>query len=80
MGMTMEWFALLTVGTWILYLVAIACVLYAIVRFAIVHALRQARHEARIEQRVPNAATWLKGDERSLLEMSISSARAHRER
>jgi len=70
-----EWFALVTVGTWVIYLVAIACVLYAIV-----HALRQARHEARIEQQVPNAATWLKGDERSLLEMSISSVRAPRER
>lgn len=69
----MEWFALVTVGTSILYLLAAACVLYAIVRFAVVHALRQARHEARIEQRVPNAATWLKGDERSLLEMANSS-------
>lgn len=74
----MDWFAMLTLGMWIVYLIAFACALYAIVRFAVVHALRQARHEARIEQRVPNAATWLKGDERSLLEMSISSARAPR--
>lgn len=65
--------ALLVVGTWILYVLAIACVLYAVIRFATVHALRQARHEARIERRVPNAATWLKGEERSLLELSNAS-------
>ncbi|WP_336644654.1 hypothetical protein [Microbacterium sp. USHLN186] len=71
----MEIMALLMIGTWILWVVAIACVVYAIIRFAVVHALRQARHEARIEQGVPNAATWLKGDERRLLEISNSSRR-----
>ncbi|PKI91481.1 hypothetical protein CW368_05995 [Actinomycetales bacterium SN12] len=65
--------ALLMVGTWILYVIAAACVLYAVIRFAIVHALRQARHEARIEQRVASAATWLKGDEHRLLDVSNSS-------
>jgi len=54
----------------ILYVLAGAGVLYAVVRFAIVHALRQARHEARIEQRVPKAATWLDDDERRLLKLS----------
>jgi hypothetical protein len=57
----------------ILYVVAGACVLYAIVRFAVVHALRQARNEARIERRLPKAATWLDDDERRLLEMSNAS-------
>jgi hypothetical protein len=54
----------------ILYVLAGAGVLYAVVRLAIVHALRQSRNEARIEQRVPKAATWLDDDERRLLEMS----------
>ncbi|MGB3731530.1 hypothetical protein [Microbacterium sp.] len=57
----------------ILYVLVGACILYATVRFAIVHALRQARNEARIERRVPNAATWLGQDERRLLDMSNAS-------
>jgi hypothetical protein len=57
----------------ILYVLAGAGVLYAVIRFAIVHALRQARNEARIEQRVPKAATWLDADERRLLDMSNAS-------
>ncbi|WP_344818708.1 hypothetical protein [Microbacterium soli] len=54
----------------VLYVLAGAGILYAILRFAIVHALRQARNEARIEQRLPKAATWLDDDEQRLLEMS----------
>lgn len=69
----MEMTGVLLSGMWILYPLVAVCVLYAIVRFAIVHAFRQARHEARLEQHVPNAATWLKGEERSLLEMSNSA-------
>lgn len=64
--------ALVIIG-WALQFLAFAGVLYAIIRFAIVHALRQARHEARIEQHVPRAATWLKGEERRLLDVSNSS-------
>ncbi|MEV7619357.1 hypothetical protein AB0N59_04375 [Microbacterium sp. NPDC089321] len=63
----------LMIGSWALQILAFAGVLYAIIRFAIVHALRQARHEARIEQHVPKAATWLKGEERRLLDVSNSS-------
>ncbi|SJN17321.1 hypothetical protein FM104_01345 [Microbacterium esteraromaticum] len=54
----------------IAYVFAGACVAYAIIRFAIVHALRQSRNEARIERHLPKAATWLDGDERRLLEIS----------
>ncbi|HTN54795.1 MAG TPA: hypothetical protein VLZ82_01330 [Microbacterium sp.] len=57
----------------ILYVLVGACIVYATVRFAIVHALRQARNETRIEQRVPKAATWLDEDERRLLDMSNAS-------
>lgn len=57
----------------ILYILVGACILYAIIRFAIVHALRQARNEARIERRVTKAATWLDEDERRLLEISNDS-------
>jgi hypothetical protein len=57
----------------ILYVVVGACVVYATVRFAIVHALRQARGEERIERRLPNAATWLDEDERRLLDVSNAS-------
>lgn len=64
---------LMMVGTWVAYVLALACILYAIIRFAVVHALRQARHEARIEQGLPDAATWLNRDERSLLDMANSS-------
>ncbi|MGB3376371.1 MAG: hypothetical protein WBA87_14670 [Microbacterium sp.] len=65
--------AVFTIIIPILYILAGAGVLYAIIRFAIVHALRQARNEARIERRVPKAATWLDADERRLLEMSNTS-------
>ncbi|WP_298041486.1 hypothetical protein [uncultured Microbacterium sp.] len=41
---------------------------YIVVRFAIVSAMRQARHEARVEQELPAAATWLNKDEKALLE------------
>ncbi|MBY6062689.1 hypothetical protein [Microbacterium esteraromaticum] len=57
----------------ILYVLAIAAVVYAVIRFAIVHALRQARNEERIERRVPKAATWLDADERRLLTLSNTS-------
>lgn len=57
----------------ILYVLAIAAVAYAVIRFAIVHALRQARNEERIERRLPKAATWLDEDERRLLELSNTS-------
>lgn len=64
---------LLPIAGWILSILAFAGVLYAIIRFAIVHALRQARHEARIERHVPKAATWLKRDEHDLLDLSNPS-------
>ncbi|GAA2870594.1 hypothetical protein [Microbacterium arabinogalactanolyticum] len=57
----------------ILYILAGAGLVYAVIRFAIVHALRQARNEARIERRVPKAATWLDEDERRLLDVSNAS-------
>lgn len=57
----------------VLYVLAIGAVAYAVIRFAVVHALRQARHEARVEQRLPRAATWLKGEEHRLLEITNAS-------
>jgi len=63
----------ITITIPILYTLAGAGVLYAIIRFAVVHALRQARNEARIEQRVSKAATWLDDDERRLLDISNAS-------
>lgn len=57
----------------VLTIIAGAGVLYATVRFTIVHALRQSRNEERIEQRVPKAATWLNEDERRLLDISNTS-------
>ena len=71
MGMSMH--ALLVTATWLGNVLVLASVAYAVIRFATVHALRQARHEARLERRVPNAATWLKGEERDLLNLSNTS-------
>lgn len=65
--------AFLAIAIPILYVLAIAGVAYAVIRFAIVHALRQARHETRVEKGLPNAATWLKGEEHRLLEIANAS-------
>lgn len=41
---------------------------YFVVRAAVTSALRQARHEDRVEKYMPNAATWLGEWERFALE------------